>query len=108
MVCLRAGMVMVPIMRLLPMQEPGRHAERRQQHEHTVSGAQTQRAQPVPVSVSEALVSQHSATKSIQRWQSMTHQGNRSSRASSTDGLLLANIASCMQQRKEFYCCEEC
>jgi hypothetical protein len=52
MVRLRASMVMVHMMQRLPMQEPGRHAERRQQPEHTVGGAQTQCAQPTPVSVS--------------------------------------------------------
>ena len=39
---LRARMVMVPIRRRLHMQEPSRHAERRQQQEHTVGGTQTQ------------------------------------------------------------------
>lgn len=57
MVRLRARMVMVPIMRRLHMKESSRHAERRQQQEYTVGGAQTQRAQPTPVSVSQAVVS---------------------------------------------------
>ena len=39
------------------MKEPGRDAERRQQQKRTVGDAQTQRAQPTPVSVSQAVVS---------------------------------------------------
>jgi len=57
MVRLRARMVMVLIMRGLHMQNPCRHADRGQQQEHTVSGAQTQRAQPAPASTSQVVVS---------------------------------------------------
>jgi hypothetical protein len=99
----RARMVMWHRMRHLHMQEPGRNAERRQQHEHTVGGAQTQRPQPTPVLVAQAVVALHRATERVQLWPSMTHQSDRSSRASSGDRWQHSSIASCRQQRKERY-----
>ena len=76
MVCLRAGMVMVYIMRHLSMKDPGRNAERRQQQERAIGYAQAQGAQTTPVSVSQAVVSPQGATESVRLWQGMTYHGD--------------------------------
>jgi hypothetical protein len=108
MVRRRARMVLVHIRQGLPMKEPGRHAERRQQPEHTVGGTQTQCAQPTPVSVSQAVVSLQSAAERVLHGPSIAHQGDCSSRASSTDGMLPSTITSRIQQRKELSSCQGC
>jgi len=76
MVCLRASMLMVYIMRRLSMKEPGRNAERRQQQKRTIGCAQAQGAQTTPVSVSQAVVSPQGTTESVRLWQGMTYHGD--------------------------------